>query len=263
MQFGMPTLIEMKSTESCAALCRELGLAFVELNMNLPEYQAENIDVARFREIADKYSIYYTIHLDENLSPCDFNNKVAAAYTETVMQTIEIAKQLNVSILNMHLHSGVWFTLPNKKVFLFDEYEPEYLRKLTTFRDACAGAVGDADIKICVENCGDYGDRSHIQKGLALLLESPVFALTFDIGHNAGADYVDEPIIMEYANRLVHFHIHDASGRSNHLILGDGDMDLPKYLDLAKAHDCRAVLEVKTVDGLRRSVNWLKERGCL
>ncbi|MDD4495934.1 MAG: sugar phosphate isomerase/epimerase [Eubacteriales bacterium] len=260
MQFGMPTLIEMKSTESCAALCHELGLAFVELNMNLPEYQVENLEVVRFREIADKYGIYYTIHLDENLCPCDFNNKVAAAYTETVLQTIEVAKRLSVPILNMHLHSGVWFTLPDKKVFLFDEYEREYLRKLTAFRDACAAVISDADIKICVENCGDFG-KSYIRKGIALLLESPAFALTFDIGHNAGADYSDEPIIMEYADRLAHFHIHDASSRSNHLMLGDGDVDLPKYLDLAKAYDCRAVLEVKTVDGLRQSVNWLKKRG--
>lgn len=34
MQLGMPTLIEMKSIEACAALCRELGLDFIELNMN-------------------------------------------------------------------------------------------------------------------------------------------------------------------------------------------------------------------------------------
>jgi len=263
MQFGMPTLIELKSAEACAKLCRELGLAFVELNMNLPEYQSEGFDVARFREIADKYDIYYTIHLDENLNPCDFNGKVATAYTETVLQTIEIAKQLNVPILNMHLHSGVWFTLPTKKVFLFDEYGQEYIQKLTTFREACAAVVGDADIKICIENCGDYEGKRYMQNGIALLLESPVFALTFDVGHNAGADYSDEPTIMKYAGRLVHFHIHDASGRSNHLMLGNGDVDLSKYLDLAKTHDCRAVLEVKTVDGLRQSVNWLKERGWL
>jgi hypothetical protein len=44
LQFGMQPLIEIKSTEACAALCRELGLAFVELNMNLPEYQANRLD---------------------------------------------------------------------------------------------------------------------------------------------------------------------------------------------------------------------------
>ena len=55
MQFGIPTLIEIKSLEACAALCRELGLAFVELNMNLPEYQADKLDVDWLRNIADKF----------------------------------------------------------------------------------------------------------------------------------------------------------------------------------------------------------------
>ena len=45
-------------------------------------------------------------------------------------------------------------------------------------------------------------------------------------------------------------HIHDASGHKNHLKLVDGDVDLMKYLDLAKSHECRVVLEIKTVDGL-------------
>lgn len=263
MQFGMPTLIEIKSLETCAALCRELGLAFVELNMNLPEYQADKQDVIKLREIADEYGVYFTIHLDENLNPCDFNERVATAYTETVLQTIDIAKRLTVPILNMHMNPGVWFTLPDKKVFLFDEYESEYMQKLTAFRDACTVAIGGSDIRICIENCGDYGDKPYLRKGLALLLESTVFALTFDVGHNAGASYSDEPTIMEYADRLVHFHIHDASGRSNHLTLGEGDVDLKKYLDLAIAHDCRAVIEVKTIDGLRKSVEWLKARGWL
>ena len=235
MQFGMPTLIEIKTPEACAALCRELGLAFVELNMNLPEYQSDKLDIEELRRISNDYGIYFTIHFDENLSPCDFNERVATAYTETVLRTIDIAMQLAIPILNMHMNPGVWFTLPDKKVFLFDEYESEYMRKLTAFRDACTAAIGGSDIQICAENCGDYGNKPYLRKGLALLLESPVFALTFDVGHNAGASYSDEPTIMEHADRLAHFHIHDASGRSNHLILGEGDVDLKKYLDLATA----------------------------
>jgi len=31
--------------------------------------------------------------------------------------------------------------------------------------------------------------------------------------------------------------------------------------DLARKHDCRVVLEVKTADGLRRLVNWLESEG--
>ena len=38
VDLGMPTLLEAAGAEESAALCAELGLQFVELNMNLPEY---------------------------------------------------------------------------------------------------------------------------------------------------------------------------------------------------------------------------------
>ena len=259
--FGMPTLIELKTPEACAALCRELGLSFVELNMNLPEYQADRLDAWRFLEVANRYGIYFTIHLDENLNPCDFNERVAAAYTETALSAIAAAKQLSVPVLNMHMAPGVHFKLPDRKIFLFEAYKSVYLRKLIAFRDACAEAAGGAGIKICVENCGDFGGKPYIQEGLALLLESPVFAVTFDIGHNAAADIKDEPIVLQYIDRLFHMHIHDAHVKKNHLPLGTGELDVAKYLDLAKTHNCRVVLEVKTVAGLRQSVAWLREKG--
>jgi sugar phosphate isomerase/epimerase len=261
IDFGMPTLIELKSLNDCAALCKELGLRFIELNMNLPEYQADKLDMAALSRIAAEYGITYTIHLDENLNPSDFNEKVANAYTETVLQTIEIAKHLHIPVLTMHMASGVWFTLPDRKVFLFEEYEKEYMQKLIAFRNVCSEAIGGADIRICVENCGEYARFPFLRNGLELLLESPAFALTFDIGHNAAAGYSDEPTIMEHTDRLIHMHVHDASGRSNHLPLGKGDVDLAKYLALAKKKNCRAVLEVKTVAGLKESVEWIKEIG--
>ena len=263
MQYGMPSLIEIKSAESCACLCGELGLDFVELSMNLPEYQTDRIDAGQLAGIMERYGIYFTIHLDENLSPCNFNNKVSAAYTETVLQTIEIAKRLGMPVINMHLQSGVFFTLPGRKLFLFEEYEHEYLQKLAAFRDICEKAIGGSGIAICVENCGDFGSKPYIRKSLSLLLESPVFAVTFDIGHNAAADFTDEPVIMEHLDRLHHMHIHDAKEKSNHLALGDGNLDLMKYFSMAQEHNCRVVLEVKTVEGLRKSAAWAGEKGLL
>ena len=95
MEYGMPTLIEHNSLEESAALCKELGLSFVELNMNLPQYQVEQLEqIERLKRIAKEYGIYYTIHLDENLNVCDFNRAVANAYRETVRRTIEVARQL-------------------------------------------------------------------------------------------------------------------------------------------------------------------------
>ena len=44
LQFGMPTLIENRTLEDNAALCSSLGLRFIELNMNFPEYQTDRLE---------------------------------------------------------------------------------------------------------------------------------------------------------------------------------------------------------------------------
>ena len=254
---GMPTLIETSTLEEGAKLCAELGLDFIELNMNLPQYQIPQIDIAYFKSIADKYGIYYTIHLDENLNISDFNPYVSEAYTKTVANTIEIAKQLGVRVLNMHMERGVYFTLPDRKVYLFSEYKEQYLESIVAFRNMCDVAIGDADIKICIENCDGYEDFQ--KEAIELLLKSKVFALTFDVGHNHGIGGTDEEFIMKHGNRLSHIHLHDAQGRKNHLALGTGEMDIEKYLSLAKEQNCRVVLETKTIDGLKQSVEWINK----
>ena len=256
--YGMPTLIELNTLEECAKLCTELGLDFIELNMNMPQYQLPKIDVEYFKSVADKYGIYYTIHLDENLNVSDFNPYVAEAYIKTVIDTIEISKQLDIKVVNMHMAKGVYFTLPDRKVYLFSEYEEQYLNSIVEFREMCENAVGDADIKICIENCDGYEEFQ--KEAIYLLLKSKVFVLTFDVGHNHGIGNIDEDFIMKHKDRLSHIHLHDAQGRKNHLALGTGEMDIEKYINLAKEQNCRVVLETKTIDGLKRSVEWLRGR---
>ena len=78
MIYGMPTLIEIKTLEDTISLCKELNLDFIELNMNLPQYQIEQLeDTDRFISLTEQNKIFFTIHLDENLNPCDFNKDVA------------------------------------------------------------------------------------------------------------------------------------------------------------------------------------------
>lgn len=254
--YGMPTLIETSTLEECAKLCAELELDFIELNMNLPQYQPDKIDVDYYKSIAKKYDIYYTIHLDENLNVCDFNSYVAEAYIKTVADTIEIAKQLDIKIINMHMTKGVYFTLPNRKVLLFSEYKEQYLKCIIDFRNICENSIGDADIKICIENCDGY--ENFQKEAIELLLESKTFALTFDIGHNHGIGGIDEEFIIKHKEQLNHVHLHDAKGRKNHLALGTGEMNVDKYIKLANEQNCRVVLETKTIDGLKQSVEWLK-----
>lgn len=260
LTFGMPTLIELKSTEEAAALCRELGLRFIELNMSFPQYQPEKMDTAALRALKEQYGIYYTVHIDESLDPCSVNPRIAKVYTDTMLKAIEMAKVLEIPTLNMHLLRGIYVTLPEKRTYVYAENEAFYLDGMRAFREKVTEAVGDSGVKVCLENTDGF-DEAFLVHGLDLLLESPAFALTFDIGHDYAIKGIDKPVIMERGDRLMHMHMHDAVGSSVHKALGDGEMDLKEYLALAKAHDCRVVLETKTVEALKKSVRWLKEHG--
>ena len=111
--------------------------------------------------------------------------------------------------------------------------------------------------------CTGNFDKPFLQEALELFLQSPLFGLTFDIGHNHSVGDVDRPFFLSHKDKLRHFHIHDAVGGKNHLPLGTGEIDLPGHLALAAEGNCRAVLEVKTMRALGDSVEWLRREGFL
>ena len=270
IRFGMPTLIENRTLQENIDLCRRLGLRFIELNMNFPEYQVEELEQTDLLlDAADAAGICYTIHLDENLNIADFNRLVTGAYLETVHRTVEVAKKLlplrdrygdpsQPLTVNMHMHHGIFITLPDRKVRMYERDKDRYLEDCLRFRSLCEQWIGGAPVMIAVENTDGF--RSYEQEAISLFLESPCFGLTWDIGHSKAVGEKDVPFIRNHENRLIHFHIHDGSEQppKNHLALGDGEIDLPARLNLAEAHNCHCVLETKTIDALTRSVRWLR-----
>ena len=273
MQFGMPTLIENHTLEDNVNLCESLGLKFIELNMNFPEYQVEKLeDNDYLKSLADKAGIYYTIHLDENLNIADFNQLVTDAYLETVRRTIEVAKKLLILrdkygdasqplTINMHMHHGIYITLPDKKVQMYERDFDTYMKSFETFRKSCKEWIGESDIKICIENTDGF--KEYEKKAIEYLLGSPKFGLTWDIGHSKAVKEIDVPFILQNKDRLVHFHIHDGKEEppKNHLALGDGEINLAERLNLASERNARCVLETKTIEALMNSVKWLKNAG--
>ena len=84
----MPTLIENKTLLDNALLCQSLGLKFIELNMNFPEYQVNMLEQTEYlTDIAKQTGIYYTIHLDENLNIADFNQPGSCLRSGMSMET--------------------------------------------------------------------------------------------------------------------------------------------------------------------------------
>ncbi len=271
MQFGMPTLIENRTLEENTALCGELGLQFIELNMNFPEYQTDTLEQTDILlRLAEQAGIYYTIHLDENLNIADFNRLVSEAYLETVRCTIVVAVKLlplrnrfgdstQPLILNMHMNHGIYITLPDRKVQMYERDFATYMRSFDTFRCLCEEWIDGRDVMIAVENTDGF--RDYEKEAIEYLLESPKFGLTWDIGHSKAIGERDVPFLMEHQKHLIHFHIHDGSEKPtrNHLALGDGEIDLMKRLKLAENRNGRCVLETKTIAALKQSVIWLHE----
>ena len=260
--FGMPTLIEIPDVRESAALCRRLGLRFIELNMSFPQNQIDRLDPALLREVKEEFGIFYTIHIDESMDPCSVNPRIARVYREDMRRTVALARELEIPTLNMHLLRGIYVTLPARRVYIYGENEAFFLEQLRSFREEMTEAVGESAVRICVENTDGY-DEAFLPHGIDLLLESPAFGLTFDIGHDHALGRIDEPLILARGDRLRHMHMHDGRGKNVHLALGDGEMDIPYFLELAERHDCRVVLETKTVAALERSAAWLRERGYL
>ena len=259
MKLGMPALLEHGTLAETAALCRDLGLDFIELNLNLPQYQPGRVDVAEIRRVAAEYGVEYSLHLDENLNLFEFNPMVAKAWRETLFSNIALAKEIGAKVLNMHFNRGVVFTLPAKKVYVFEKYLPEYLDGLREVRDLCQRAIGDSGIRICIENTNGWLPWQ--VEALDVLLESPVFWLTVDVGHDHCTGVGDLDVILNRADKLCHMHLHDAiRPNRDHLALGMGELDVGARLDLARQQNCTVVVEVKTAAALEQSIRWIREK---
>lgn len=268
--FGMPTLIENRTLDDNIFLCKELGLSFIELNMNFPEYQIDKIeDVETFFKKADEAGIFYTLHLDENLNVADFNPLVREAYLETVRRTIETAKHFvklkdkygnkkQPLTINMHMHHGIFITLPDRKVQMYERDFETYIASFRYFIKACEEWIGNSDIRIAIENTSGF--QEYEKKAIERMLESDYFILTWDIGHSKATKEVDVPFILSHKDKLKHFHIHDGRENppQNHLALGDGEINLTERLKIARECNARCVIETKTIESLKKSVKWIK-----
>ena len=257
MDFGMPYLLEMHSIEECCVLAKELGLQFIELNANFPDCLLEKLDPAQLHRLKCKYGIYFTLHIEEECDPFTFNSAVRVAWLKSIRHAMSIAEALQMPILNMHFPRGVYVTLPDRKALIYNEYAEEFRAVLVDFRNMCDEALNGTSTRIAIEKTNGW--LPHEREAIAYLLESPVFGLNMDIGHNHGTQEMDRQFFRQHEVKLIHMHGHDAVGKKHHLALGEGEVDLKAYFSWAEQHDARVVLETKTIKALQSSVKWIRK----
>ncbi|WP_105616343.1 sugar phosphate isomerase/epimerase family protein [Vallitalea okinawensis] len=260
LNIGMPTLIELNTIEENIKLCKDLGLNFIEINLNLPQYQVDRLKASELLLLQQKHDIFFTFHLPEDLEIAHFNKMIRDAHWKTVFEVIDIMKRIGSKIMNMHMSKGIHFTLPSKKVFLYEKYNMEYCQTFKSFAKQVIERIGQYPIKVAIENTGVY-DKQFITSIMDELLKDDGFALTWDIGHDYSSGNLDKDYILKNINKLKHMHLHDARGQQNHMVLYDGDLDINKYIDLAYKEEYSVVIETKTIEALKESICRLRQSG--
>lgn len=254
MKIGFASLMEYASLSENAFLGASLGFDFVEINMNLPQFSPDRLAKALAE---DRAGLSCTIHLDENLNPFDFNPYVAGAYLKTALETVRIARDAGIPIVNMHFPMGVYFTLPGEKTYLFDRYRSALFEKMDVFRESITKIAGQT--KISIENTS-FGGLLSLTEALEFLLESPAFSLTYDVGHDCTDGFRARAFYEKHEDRIRHMHFHQAAGGKNHLPPDESGMNMAQCLLFAEKLGASVVTEVKTKEGLIRSAKWLHER---
>jgi sugar phosphate isomerase/epimerase len=258
MKFGMPTLVECDRIKDCIDVALENGLDFIEINLSFPVYQGlTEEEISAMKRLVCENKLFFTIHADEQLNPFDFNKTVSDCYFSVMRDTIRLAKELKIPVINMHLLKGVYVTLPGKVILLTDVYKEEYIQRVKEFIAFCETEIGESDIKIAIENVDSNAFTSSQLTALEFFMKSDKFGLTLDVGHEMCLNNADTHVFEEHPGKLVHMHLHDSNGKSAHLPVGSANVPISEKLSLLDDNST-CLIEVKTIAGLKESISYLK-----
>jgi len=259
VKLGMPTLIELPDIEANVELAHRLRLSFVEINMDCPPFLPESLPPEKLIRLRQESGVSFTMHLPERLDLGAFQNSIRCGYLEFYREAIMWAGEAGIPLANMHLSEGVYFTLPDRKVWLYDAHRKEFLAGIEESFSELIELAEENHVTICAENTGVI--TGCVEACLILLLEKGV-RLTYDVGHDATTGFANREFFDRHRHLIRHMHLHDSDGnRKNHQTLFSGVVDIPGMLRMAKEIDINVVIEVKTQDGLEESVSRLKSRG--
>lgn len=253
MKFGMPAMIEYNTIEENAKLAKKLNLSFIELNLDLPYCKlTDNV-----KKIAEKYNIEFTVHLSEKLDVAELDNDIRNAYLKKIETIIKNGIKQNIKKYNLHLDPGIHFSLPDKKIFIYEKYLNEYKASL---KDSCLflnNLAKKYDVEIMFEN---LKLPNYLKEGFEIVGSFDKLFFTLDMGHDLKSNSNAEELFLSYNKKINHIHFHDYNGKSDHIALGSGIIDIDQKLSLIKELNVYAVIEVKQEKELIDSIKFLKNK---
>lgn len=254
MKIGMPSLVEYNTLNELVDLCLKLKLNFIELNMNLPYNFIENINPQELKKTTNETNIEFTMHMPDDADLGIFYESVRSGYVELFLNTIDWAEEAGVKLLNMHIIEGAKMTMPDKKIYIYEEYSQEFQNNFEKSIIALSKKAEKKSVILAIENSSNFG-KTYIKKALDKSLLNPNIKLTWDTGHDALSKFTDKQYLMLNENKIAHMHLHDAVGTKDHQVLFEGELNINELLKFAQQKNIGVLVEVKTAEALEKSIN--------
>lgn len=252
MKLGMPQLYEFNSIEENVKLAKELDLDFIELNLNF-SYCRRAMEDYSAKKLLEENNLEATLHFYDEADFASYD-EVVAAYL-TLLEKYARLGQGYVKQINVHNQVGPIVTISGEKNYINDKEYDDYISRLISNLEKASIICRRYGMTLVIENTNIASYMKKTYRDLA----NNNFYFTYDIGHDDNDNYMLYSIIKTTPVVFKEFHIHDGNTKKCHLALGDGNIDIKEFKDMAKAFDTYVVLEVKSREDLIKSVPVFKD----
>jgi sugar phosphate isomerase/epimerase len=181
---GMPVLIELPDLQGTVDLCQTLELDFIELNMNMPEFCPEHLEPGEVCDIGQETGIEFTLHSPDELDLGSFHPTVREGYLGRMREALGWSSQAGVKLINMHLSPGIYFTLPDRREWIYGRYVDRFTSNLWRSYEEIIPLARASGVEICTENVNNF-DLPFVAQAIDELCTMDGFDLTWDVGHDA------------------------------------------------------------------------------
>ena len=247
MKIGMPILFEFDNLLDNIKLAENLGLDFIELNLNFDYCRKEIEDKKRLLNLIKSSSLEYTLHFYDEADFATYD-EVSNAYLKLLKKYLKSSKELNIKLLNVHLNVGPVVTISGTKNYIYDREYNSYIKRLISNLNKVDKVCKKYGITLVLENTKtpEFLLKTYLD------LQKAGFKFNYDIGH----DYVSESKLKNmFSNKsfdIKEFHFHDSTKTKDHLVLGEGEIDLKYFKNLITNQ--YVVLELKSSGDLKKSI---------
>lgn len=193
-----------------------------------------------FLKLSPSYDLEYSIHAplsDVNIGA--INPRMREAALNEVLEALDIAHRMNIDL--MTVHPGFMSPLAILDRDTAVQATKESLKAI----DARGRDLG---IRVALENMPEMPvSMAKVPGELLEFMEGTELGVCFDIGHANTVGNI--PDFLSIKERFINMHVHDNVGdRDRHMVIGEGNIDLRKWLGAFRPYRGRYVIEARELE---------------